>query len=335
MIQSKTIVTIGVFAVFCVIGIYIAFRTSSTAPIAPQTITPSPVQMTTPAIARLPSPPLGLPSVRYNTMATPSSIPTSLAAYEYTQEQSPQTVATQLASLFSFSGAPSTSQAPQGTYYRWSSGESGLLIKPGATHIIYSSPHPPLSGTLTATDEEFIALAQGLAASISTGVTLSQPRIRYYTTTSDRINYTGRPSARAIELTFTYLLEGQRLFSDQPQVSQVLVRFDNTKTLRYFSAPVYRQLRKTSQVVPLPTSQIINQKLLQGNGILYHALSEADISEPDTKFYSFSSVEVQQINAGYYLNIDQQKITPVAVITGSAVDQTTKKTIETLTLMSL
>lgn len=320
------------FSIFVVISAAVIFFVSRRQG-APAATLPSPEPTVRLLPPSLPSPQLGLPSVRYEAPSAPSALPKEAPGYRVIQQTNPAILAGQLASLFRFFGNPEVSESKEGSYYAWSSDQSGVLVGPGASRITYSSPHPQNLGPLASPDSDVVVLSQNLISSVSPGALSSSPQIRYYTTSSDRIIYTTRPQAKGIELTFVPLLDQLPLFSGQPQTSRAILRYDSTKTLRYFSSPVYRSIQKTGKTVSLVSYETILQRIARAEAILYHALAPQDISEPDTKFYSFSSVSITRFEIGLYIDQNSNTVFPVVVVYGITTDKVTNKEVETLSLV--
>lgn len=285
-----------------------------------------------PTTAVLPTPDVQFSGISYRSVEALPSLPSVVAKFE-TSRYDIAAVARELAPTFGASGEPEIINSPKGNSYVWSRGAEGLLVGSSPPRITYSSPHPVSQALFTASDAEVVPLARNLLFIVSPDVQLSEPRIRHYTTSGDRILYVDRARAQAIELTFTYRLGDLPLLTGQPQVSEAIVRFDSTKTLRYLVTPIFRQIRKSEGDVSLLSPQAIYQNVIRGGGVLYHAGTETDANEPDSKFYSFANVTIRKMEPAYYYDAAASAVFPVVVVQGTATDTATKKEVETLTLV--
>lgn len=329
--MKKIVIIAGLFILITAVVAFVASRRVSpgqSPPVSPTPTGKAPVipKPTFPDVSSF----LTQPS--YTIGAVSGTFPSSMPIFTTEPQGFLDTEVSRFATLFHINTAPVVNSAVDGTYYMWST-DPGLIVGPNGQHIDYSAS-APTSAPLAGPDSVFVSLGQQLASSVVQWYPQKQTSVLYFSPQITDLNYVSRDKATAIQITYLPSLGEFPLVAGDPKLSETVVRYNAAKTLMYYSGYIYPRFVQTSQTVPIVSLQEASARLVAGQGAILSASSQEDINVHDTRLYRFSLATITGGRLAYYYNFSNKQLSPIYLFTGTAIDSSTQKRVDTVSAVS-
>lgn len=276
-------------------------------------------------------------SVQHNPVKITTKFPGEIKSLKNPLGPISELEAQRIAVYFDLSATPETLTVQESVYYVWNTANASLLIGGDPPTLFYTqTPLEPLS-RITIAEEELSQRGENLIQSmhlLPAGASLTLKSLDYLIYTGEHPEPATRQTATAAQIEYDLVFDGLPILSGFPDVGTFKILFDYNARVLSFSGFLFSGITAADgQLAIIPVEQA-KARLVGGAGTLLSAYSREDRYELARGKYLFKVVEEQGVSLAYYHIPGNELFTPVFVFYGKAVDKTTAKEINTITLVS-
>jgi len=272
----------------------------------------------------------------YNASSLVGSLPTTVAAYRVLSSFAVLEKARRVARVLGFSSEPQTIDIPGEPLYAWDEGEKTFSAGGSPPAIAYLSGLPKNLPSVSVSVEVLKRSARSFLednALVPAGTAAENINTAYLAPVGNDPVQTTRDRATVVQLDYRLFLGGIPVLSGYPDIPTYTFWFDGAGAMRKFSGLLFPPVEVAGEIQILSLSEA-KARLESGGGTILSAFSQADKNRVETQYYSFKTTRVTDASQAYYFTPGQEVLAPVYVFTGTATDERTKKTVNTITLVS-
>lgn len=274
----------------------------------------------------------------YQTTNLKQMLPTQVATYQ-TSPVDLTLEAPRIARIFGMAATPKLSTDADGQHYTWTKDDFWLKVGGDPLVIAYTAPQTNQSKVSNHTEIEFDQAAKsliGVLNLIPDKIELSILPFQYVSAakTASELEPSTREQANRVIVRYKILLDNLPVFKPSGNETDVIVALDSQKQVVYFFGRFYPSLTKSDQINSLLSLSSAQAQIAGAKGTLI----SIQLKNPPENFLEGQILHPGQIKIlsaelSYHYIANEQRLIPVYLFKGEAIDTVTNQTLETVTLL--